>query len=594
MKNRSELKRVCMLLILFTIIGMVYAYPDIRFILVSGKQYKGIGLTGTSEELLYLSRINGIYKGSINLSDIYCFEHQNDPWFRPFIGEFITGNIGKLLKISVVALDILASAILNIVLSFLIFIFSYQLSKSTRLSIIISFAIMLGYNILTANVSTLKEIFIAGNYAIPLWFLRPLSPQFYYIPFFVALIYINRATNISASANRTDIAKAKAIAIAIAGVTLGLLFYCNVYYWTFIYAGLGILFLFFISKKERKSALSIVYIYAVSIIIAIPYFISVFKVINHPAYEYLQKNYMMVNSHKVFLYIPYVIPAVFIIILLLILKHESRLFIASFLIGGIICLNQQVVTGKIMLQQWSFYTNKTFLIISIIVSVKLIFTEAIKLKFIRYINFINSNLSKTVLSGITVLFFILTAFLQQNNYYRRNKEYFLEKQKLAGAYKWLRENTDKDDVVLTDPYQDFSNHLTNYRFLLTYTDNFSYIAEPACMLISEQEVVYRILASLIFLGYSEDDMEKYINIIKQVYKSADPYIWIYPPSEDYFKMLRTEYKALGQENPIDALKKYKTDYILIENEVANKLARKYSNNLMTAYKDTDYTVFALN
>ncbi|MDD4979764.1 MAG: hypothetical protein PHC54_00630 [Candidatus Omnitrophica bacterium] len=585
MNNRNKYKhtrKALLLVILLTIIGMIYIYPDLRFILESGKHYKGIGFTGTSEELWYLSRLNGIYKGSVNLSDIYCFEHQNDPWFRPFIGEFIVGNIGKMFEISVVNLDILASAILNIILSFLIFTFSYQLSKSVRLSIICSFAIMLGYNIFTTNAHILKEVFIAGNYAKPLWFLRPLSPQFYYIPFFIALVYTNRATNLSANKNN----------IAIAGITLGLLFYCNVYYWTFIYAGLGVLFFSFFLIKEKRGALNVIYIYAISIIIAIPYLISVFKVINNPAYGYLQKNYMMADSHKIFLYAPYTIPAVFISILLVTFKHKSRFFIASFLIGGIICLNQQVVTGKIMLQQWSFYTNKTFLIISIIVSAKLILDGIGKLKLIRY-NFLNNELCKTALSAIAVSVFIILAFLQQDNYYRINKEYFLEKQKIADVYKWLRENTNKSSVVLTDPYQDFSSHLTNYRFLLTYTNNFSYIAEPACMLISKEETTYRILASLIFLGYSRDDIENYINMLKQFYKSADPNNWIYSPSEGYYKIIRNEYNVLEKGNPVDMVRKYKIDYILVKNKIASKLASKYVNNLIVAYQDTHYTVFNL-
>ena len=319
------------LLILFIIIGMVYVYPDIRFILESGKRYKGIGLTGTSEELFYLARINGIYKGSSNLSDIYCFEHQKDPWFRPFIGEFIVGNIGKMLKIDVTTMDILMSAILNVILGILVYIFSYQLSRSVKLSIICSFSIMFGYNIFSANIGILKEIFITRAYANPLWFLRPISPQFYYIPFLIALIYINRVMDISASK----------INISMAGITLGLLFYCNVYYWTFIYAGLAILAAICFCVKDKKGILNILRIYTISIIISVPYLMSVFKVINHPDYVYLQKNYMMFSTHKVFLYAPYIIPVIIVSSLLLVFKHRSRLFIISFLIGGIICLNQQ-------------------------------------------------------------------------------------------------------------------------------------------------------------------------------------------------------------------------------------------------------------
>lgn len=580
MKN---LRNICIALFLVIIIGALYIYPDVRFILEAGKQYEGIGLTGTSEELFYLSRLNGIYKGSCNLSDIYLFEHQNDPWFRPFIGEFIVGNIGKILKVNIVTLDILMSAILNIILSIMIFIFSHQLTKSVSLSIICSIAIMFGYNVFTADSSILKEIFTL-NYSKPLWFLRPVSPQFYYIPFLISLIYINRAIN--PSAKKRD--------IVIAGMTLSILFYCNVYYWTFIYAGLCVLALMYIYKREKKGVSKISCIYIISAILAIPYFISVYKVINHPAYGYLQNNYMIVNSHKVFIYFPYIIPAMIVSILLFIFKHQSRIFITSFLVGGIICLNQQIITGKTILQQWSFYSNKTFLIISIIVSIYVIFNDYLKPRFSNRINLVSNNFYNTVLATIVVLFFTSTAFSQQNNYYHANKKVFLEKQKLANPYKWLKENTNKTDVVLTHPFQDVSNHLTNYRFLLTYTNNFSYIAEPACMLISEEEATYRILSTLLFFGYGENDIEKYVNKLNQLYKEADPYIGIFQPSEDHYENIRIMYKTLNKSHPIEALKKYKIDYILVENnDRFEKLISKYNNNLVTAYKDKYYTVLKI-
>ena len=580
MKN---IHSICIALLLGIIIGAIYVYPDVRFILESNELYKGIGFTGTSEELSYLSRVNGIYKGSYNLSDIYLFEHQNDPWFRPFIGEFIIGNIGKILNISITELDILMSFILNVILSILIFIFSYQLTKSVKLSIICSFAIMFGYNVFTADIIILKEIF-AWNYSKPLWFLRPISPQFYYIPFFIALIYTNRA--ITPSAKIKD--------IAIAGMTLSILFYCNVYYWTFIYAGLGVLLLIFFGINEKKGISSIIYIYIISAIISIPYWISVFKVVNHPDYKHLQETYMMFNSRKVFLYAPYIVPAIVISILLFIYKHKARFFIISFLIGGIVCLNQQVISGKTILQQWSFYSNKTFLIISIIVSIHLVVNKYLKLYFYKYSNLISNNFYKTILATIVVLFFTSTAFSQQNNYYHANKKVFLEKQKLSNSYKWLKENTNKTDVILTDPFQDFSDPLTNYRFLLTYTDNFSYIADEGYMLISKEEVFYRILSALFFLGYGEADIEKYINKLNQLYKGADPYIGISQPSEDYYENIRIMYKTLTGRHPLESLEKYKVDYVLIENDDRfEKLIGKYSNELITVYKDRYYAVLKI-
>lgn len=585
MANSNRLKlvyNIFLLFILVSIIAIIYIYPDVRFIIESGKRYQGIGMTGTNEELLYLSRINGIYKGSLNLSDIYCFEHQKDPWFRPFIGEFIIGNIGKILKIDIVTLDILMSAILNIIIAVLIFIFSYQLSKSIKWSIICGIAIIFGYNIFSANASILREIFITRTYAEPLWFLRPISPQFYYIPFLAALIYTHRAVDISASKKN----------ILIAGITLGLLFYCNVYYWTFIYAGLGVLSVVFFCKKERKAAGSIFLIFLISIITAIPYVISTINVIKHPNYKYLQENYMMFSSRRLFLYLPYLAPAVIVASVFLLFKHKSRLFIVSFLVGGALCLNQQIITGKNILQQWSFYSNKTFLIISIILSFQAMFSG--QLKFSQLIKLISNEVFKRTLFITALLFFTFTAFSQQSNYYYANKSIFLEKQNQAGAYKWLRENGNINEVVLADPYLDFTTYMTNYRLILTYTDKFSYIAEWPCMLISDEEVNCRILSALIFFGYSEDEIKEYLSYrYVHSYKYVDPNIMIYPHSKDEQADTTAMYKELSKSPPLELIKRYRVDYALIRNTDMFRFMGRYGNGLSEEYKDNSYTIFRI-
>ena len=110
------------------------------------------------------------------------------------------------------------------------------------------------------------------------------------------------------------------------------------------------------------------------------------------------------------------------------------------------------------------------------------------------------------------------------------------------------------------------------------------------MLISEEETSYRVLAALLFLGYKEDDVEECMQNLKHAYKLVDPYTMIYQPSEGYYEMMRTMYKALKKRNLVDVLRRYKIDYILIENVNAFKLENKYIDNLSVAYKDNYYTI----
>lgn len=566
------------LIFLLIVVGLIYIYPDIRFRLEAGSQYKGIGFTGGPEELWYLARINGVYKGSVNLSDIYCYEHQNDPWFRPFFGELIVGKIGKYLGLSIVNLDIFMSAALNMILALLIFIFAYQLSGSYGLSILASFSVMLGYIVFSANTGILKAMFLTGSYSQPLWFLRPISPQFYYIPFFIALIFIHRA--IYTALNKTN--------VLIAGALLGSLFYCNLYYWTFIYAGLAVLAAIMFIKKEKTGLKTVFFIYLISFIAAIPYFISTLKVMKHPGFDFLQASYMIFPSRKLFLYFPYFIPAAIAGVLLFVFKHRMRFFISAFLAGGLLCLNHQLVTGKNILQQWSFYSNKTFLIIAMIVAVQSTYSgwgakNPLKRKSI-----------KAILLTIALCFFIFVGFLQQERYYRANKELFLNKQNIAPAFNWLNQNGGKNDVVLTDPFLDHTCDLTNYRMLLTYTEKFSYIPETGCMLITEEEANYRVLSALLFLGYKEDDVAEYVMSIKRSFAAADKNIMIYSFPETFYEGLILKFKSLANMRALDAVKRYKVDYVLIENKKAEKTLSKSANGLKVVYKDENFTILKFN
>ena len=97
----------------------------------------------------------------------------------------------------------------------------------------------------------------------------------------------------------------------------------------------------------------------------------------------------------------------------------------------------------------------------------------------------------------------------------------------------------------------------------------------------------------IFLDYDNDDIEKYISTLKQFYASVDPALGIDPFPESYYKRIMTKYGAMKKQEPISIIKRYKVDYILIGNEAAAKLIRKYTNKLNIVYKNADYTVFKL-
>lgn len=88
-------------ILLSLIIGTIFIYPDLRFIKELGPDFKGITLTDSMDEVFYLARLNGVYKGDYRLANVGIYEHQNVPWTIPPFLEVIIAKIGKMIGLSV-------------------------------------------------------------------------------------------------------------------------------------------------------------------------------------------------------------------------------------------------------------------------------------------------------------------------------------------------------------------------------------------------------------------------------------------------------------------------------------------------------------
>jgi len=137
-------KKIWLFVLLSILIGGIYIYPDIRFILEEGKNFKGITLTGTGDEAFYLAKLNAIYKGDYRISSIGLYEHRKDICLMPPFYEIAIGLAGKSLNIPVPYLDIILSFIFPVVIFWLIYIFTYCLSGSRALGILGGSVILLG------------------------------------------------------------------------------------------------------------------------------------------------------------------------------------------------------------------------------------------------------------------------------------------------------------------------------------------------------------------------------------------------------------------------------------------------------------------
>ncbi len=191
MNYRENYKKAIFIALISLTIGFIHIYPDLKFIYESGNNFKAITFNASQDSAIYLGRINNIYKGeSKTIPSIDLYEHRNDPWSIPFLGELFLGSIGSSLHIPLNYFKIILSFFLPIVNFWLIYFLALLLCNSKFAAILSAFAATLGYSFFANNPAYIYNLLFNKEAAIQLWFLRPISPQFNFIFLFISWISI--------------------------------------------------------------------------------------------------------------------------------------------------------------------------------------------------------------------------------------------------------------------------------------------------------------------------------------------------------------------------------------------------------------------
>jgi len=344
-----------------------------------------------------------------------------------------------------------------------------------------------------------------------------------------------------------------------------------------MYAGLAVFTVFCLLKKDKDSIKKIALIYFVSLIVSIPYWLEFIKVASSPNFNDLGLRFALINTRRPTL------PLMHIGALLLFVtvrpgnKTQSFWFMLSLLMGGFICLNQHVVTGRVMEPvHWQAYTNKTFLIIAVVLS----FAKLGR----RLPSFV-----KIAISIFLIGIFLEHAVLAQVIYYDSRASYYANMQPLSGPIEWLKSNTEKDDVVLANP---LDRKLTE--LLASYTNNYLYFVRASSItsLLSKDEIENRFIASLRLFNYPLTEARHFLREHNGAFQgmSVNNSYGGKDATEQYLSKLVEKYKACLAQPAKKVLKKYKVDYILILAE--DKIDIK-DRHVSKVYDDGKYKIYKL-
>lgn len=546
------MKKVLIFCLFSALIGCVHIYPDIRFIIQEGKNFSGITMTAAADEEFYLSRLNGVYKGDYRLANVGLYEHRNDLWLVPPYFEDAIGFIGNKLNIPVQYWDIALSFIFPVINFWLIFLLIYFLTKSSKLGLIGASSILLTYALFTVQPGIIKQ-FLGLRYSQPIWFLRPFSPQIIYIPFILSLILIF-----------LDIDTQKKWKLFIPAFLIASLNYLHIFLWAFLFVGLSVWLAIAFMRRDFVIRNNILIILFVSVVLSMPCWLNHYNVMRSPGYAFLNEMFGTRYSRMPDIPLAYILMGLGVIFLNRKSEPKRLYFLLSFLLGGVICLNQQIVTARVVEPlHFSTYTNKTFLLIGFVAGLSML-------------NFkIKLNLRRIIFVFLISLIF-LSAFVQQNNYYNLNKNMYSKLQPIKGAVDWFNEHTNKDDVILTDSiaYPSF----IFVRNLLVYTKNYHYLSLECHSLSSRKEKEDRIFSAMRFFEYSALEAESIIDFSGGVvFLDMSARYNTFKGRDVYLAGLKNKYRDLMQKDPVILLSRYKLDYILVgkNDHLYNTIEAKY-------------------
>lgn len=398
------------------------------------------------ETIAYATKTQEILNGQIALSDLFIWEYKGYP--SPLRGEIVPAIImaglaklgGGIDKAFILA-DFISPAVSFLLLSR----FFILLTGKKYFSIVTALMIMFFYNyfrLFPYLPSAISQFWQALNDGYPSPFTRSFHPQISFPFFMLALIALWQKRRLCL------------------GIIIGLLFYTDWFYWTFMLA-----FVALMSVKNRQLLKSLI----LGLGIGIPYFINAFRFQNLP----LSQSYLTNLTFKPEGEVP---TAIIMLLLLLVakfgLKNKSlsgfwQLYYAAVIV---VLLSSKLIGFSLddPVGHWR---------LRIVYPMTLGFLLLLVGQKIRF-----KKLGWLAIAGLLLIY----QFRVHWQFFHHQKEaFYLEPERLA-AFNWINQNTPKDSVILT-------TNLKDNLYLAIFTHANGFIPRSQHSLAPDTEALERFL-----------------------------------------------------------------------------------------------------
>ena len=413
--------------------------------------FQGIEMTLHDAEGHYTARVREVYDGYPRIANLVVAFPKNQASLVPSLPERVIAGIGKLFFLDAARALVFSKFYLAFALAVCMIAFLCSLTKRPWESLLAVTALLFVGALLGSPWDVKKWILLDFQSFPPLRFTRPTSPLWHSTIFFAALFLLS-----------SWVSKRQRIMMVIAGALTSVLLYSSVYAWTSVGAIMSVLFVWYLWKRDRARMKDMLIFAGVFLLLGIPYFLNLWEAMHHAGY---------LDTARRFGFIPSRAPmfsawlSLFLVFTLLTRKilPTALPFVAALSIGGVIALNEQVLSGMyIMNHHYHWYFTgpvaQLFCVVFALVLLQRCIAFALGAPAGRpYVPFLKK--------WGTVLLLILGVSFginQQTQAYLSHKESTGKEQLVAPLIRFLNENEEKGKAMLIVGEDDIHFLLLSY------------------------------------------------------------------------------------------------------------------------------------
>lgn len=417
--------------------SLIVAAPQVYFRIQHAHDgvYQGIELLPDAPRSALTREIQD---GHLNLGNVYYKDGKDDPYLWQPLQPMAVAFLGELFGLDINNTLLLSRLVLPFFAFLLLYGFVLLLSRD-RLTALTSASLLLLADLLL-SFSGLSQLLHGIGASTFIQLSRPVDPVMTYIPFFGFLIafwlYYQKRDY------RWGIASA---------VILGLNFYTYFYTWTYLYAFGGLLVLVYLLQKKWREVARLGSVFLGALVIAIPYFINMYRASLYPTYADASARFGVVATHAPLSVGVLAIVALGIFFLWFPREDRERYFFGlALLLTPFITMNQQIITGKVMQpDHYHWFFQKPIAIIVILTALFYLLSR-------RNFDFYKKALAVCIITASVTA----GAFAQATAYFHDSRDggtVAIDRQRFGPVMAWLSVHAEKESVVLAN---DEISHVT--------------------------------------------------------------------------------------------------------------------------------------